>query len=51
MGLSRGIDLIKERRGAPMNQPVWKIIAQVAVQVTLTFIEIWIHTKERSRGK
>jgi hypothetical protein len=34
-----------------MNQHVWKIIAQAAVQVALISIEKWIDTKERSKGK
>ena len=33
-----------------MNQHVWKIIVQAAM-VALIFIEKWIDTKERSKGK
>jgi hypothetical protein len=34
-----------------MNPNVLKIIGQAAIQVTQIFIERWIDTKERSRGK
>jgi hypothetical protein len=34
-----------------MNPHVWQIIAQAAVQVAQIFIEKWISTKERSKGK
>jgi hypothetical protein len=33
-----------------MNQHVWKIIVQAGM-VALIFIEKWLSTKERSKGK
>ncbi len=39
-----------EKWGSPMNQPVWKIIVQAAMQAAIIFIEKWLTPKKGAKA-